>query len=115
MRIFFIRTILPHNFRLRHILFLTLLCGLPFLPLLSRAQLYPGFDGHEYIGLLRIGFTQHDIRPGDTPVVSGFRLVYRSPEAGLFNRWDMWYRDYDSVAVISIRGTIGNTASWLEN
>jgi hypothetical protein len=72
-------------------------------PAIVPAQLQPGFNGHEYLGLLRLG-ADHS-----------YRLVYRSPESGLFNRWDMWYRDDDSVAVISIRGTVQDKASWLEN
>jgi predicted lipase len=99
--------------------------------------LKPGFDPGQYIRLLEITHKQtaglyptpekptHDSTASrsanDTihlpaiPPPAGFRLVYRSPETGLYNRWALWLRDDSAVAVISIRGTIMNTASWMEN
>lgn len=79
-------------------------------------KLKPGFDRDEYAELLKATASQ-----SDTPLVSKhfplpdhLKLLYRSPEFGLYNRWDLWLRD-DSVAVISVRGTVNKVTSWLEN
>jgi hypothetical protein len=79
-------------------------------------NLKPGFDYDEYILMLQISAHQ-----GDTPWTDvnidypqGFRLDYRSAEMALLNRWDLWISE-DSTVVISIRGTVGNFNSWLEN
>ncbi len=78
----------------------------------SRAQsLKPGFDAVEYNDLLNLADVQYFNK--DT-VLPRYNLLYRSPEMGLKNRWDLWLRD-DNVAVISIRGTVQDVASWLEN
>ncbi|WP_315822620.1 lipase family protein [Paraflavitalea speifideaquila] len=44
-----------------------------------------------------------------------YRLIHRSPEVGLKNQWDLWLRKDDQVGVISLRGTVADAASWLEN
>lgn len=79
-------------------------------------ELRPGFDPDEYMNLLCIS-----ARQSDTPWVAitlpypdGFNLVYRSPETGLFNMWDLWINP-KGLAVISIRGTVNTTGSWLSN
>lgn len=80
-------------------------------------SLQPGFNGHEYTDMLAINFQRFDslaINPA-IPAPSNYRVVYRSPSLGLRNRWNMWYRNDNKLAVISIRGTIGELASWLEN
>jgi pimeloyl-ACP methyl ester carboxylesterase len=79
-------------------------------------ELKPGFDPDEYMNLLCISARQSDTPWIDVklPYPDGFNLVYRSPESGLFNLWDLWI-NLKGVAVISIRGTINETGSWLEN
>ena len=77
----------------------------------------PGFNGKEYLDMLSISFQRFDssiINPR-VPPPAGYTIAYQSPETGLKNRWNMWYRNDHKVAVISLRGTIGALASWLEN
>ena len=83
----------------------------------SLAQLRPGFDRTEFLGLLGIC-----ARQGDTPWVNvkipvpeGFVIAYRSPVTGLDNRWDLWINESSRTAVLSIRATQATAASWLEN
>jgi hypothetical protein len=75
-----------------------------------------GFSYDEFIRIL--GVTAYQV---DTPWVDmnydypqGFVLEYRSQEVALLNRWDLWMSD-DSLVVISVRGTVGDFKSWLEN
>ncbi|RPI15731.1 MAG: lipase family protein [Ignavibacteriae bacterium] len=82
----------------------------------SQEKLKPGFDAEECKKMLEI--SAHSV---DTPWVKmsvaypqHYNLVYRSDTVGLKNRWDLWLRD-DSVGVISIRGTVAETISWLED
>lgn len=81
-----------------------------------QAQLKPGFDAKEYLELLRVSRQQFgDTLKGDhTPKPEQYRMIYRSPEGPLKNRWDLWVND-NGIAVISIRGTAGTQISWLEN
>ena len=86
---------------------------------LSAQKLKPGFDKAEYIEMLKIAQKQHvDISKWATdtkvPAPASHKLVYRSPVMGLENMWDLWMGN-DGVAVISVRGTTGNTVSWLAN
>lgn len=81
-------------------------------------ELKAGFDKQEYMDMLRIISSQADtLKPGpdclDPP--EGYSRIYRSPELGLKNRWDLWLRKDARAIVISIRGTINDGASWLEN
>ncbi|MCW3464085.1 lipase family protein [Chitinophaga nivalis] len=98
---------------------ISLIC---FLFLVSLAKnsfaqhLTPHFDPVEYGELLKLAD-----RFGDTPWTKvksepprDARLVYRSPEVGLVNRWDLWLRNKE-VAIIVIRGTNGTATSWMEN
>lgn len=80
-------------------------------------SLQPGFNGKEYMEMLALAFQNFDsaVTNNKIPVPSGYSNVYRSPESGLKNRWNMWYRNDNKLAVISIRGTVGALASWLEN
>jgi hypothetical protein len=78
-------------------------------------KLKPGFSKKEYIELLKINLQHADSSyTAEFPYPEYFNFIYRSPELGLQNRWDLWVSK-DSVAVISIRGTVKSTASWLEN
>jgi len=89
----------------------------------AQSVLQPGFDVKEYIAMLRIDFTGQDSLSAHPGVDTGFRINppegfvrhYRSPEVGFKNRWSMWYRRDSRLAVISIRGTIADAASWLAN
>ncbi len=80
------------------------------------AQLKPGFDINEYLELMRVSRQQfNDTLKGDlTPKPQQFHKIYQSPEGPLKNRWDLWVND-KGIGVISIRGTVNNEVSWLEN
>lgn len=82
----------------------------------AQSKLQSGFLADEYTEMLKISRYQ-----ADTPWVNikmshpqNYQMVYRSSIVGLLNRWDLWMSD-DQVAVISIRGTVSNQLSWLEN
>ncbi|MCL6523353.1 MAG: lipase family protein [Thermoflavifilum sp.] len=45
---------------------------------------------------------------------SGLKLLYRSPDMGLSNSWDLWLQG-DTLAIVSVRGTVNRVDSWLEN
>lgn len=82
-----------------------------------RAQTFtPGYDREEYLEMLRITACQLDTPWTHTkvPLPTKHRLEYRSPEMGLKNRWDLWLNGKND-AVISIRGSVGDMLSWLEN
>ncbi|WP_295126305.1 lipase family protein [uncultured Chitinophaga sp.] len=90
-----------------------LLCLLISLPLISLGQkLKPGFDAHEYAQLLQL--PERNDSAANTYNGSDYKLLFTSPEVGLYNKWFLWMRK-DGVAVIAIRGTIGKTESWLAN
>lgn len=80
-------------------------------------SLQPGFDAREYIDMLEITAVLGDTVPlhSHIPAPINYTRQYRSPELGLKNRWDMWYRKDNQLAVISIRGTVNELPSWLEN
>ena len=80
-------------------------------------SLQPGFNGKESLDMLSLAFQNFDsavINP-KIPVPSNYTNTYRSPELGLKNRWNMWYRNDNKLAVICIRGTVSHLSSWLEN
>jgi len=84
---------------------------------LSAQPLQPGFNGNEYTDMLAINFQRFDstaINPA-IPLPSSYHIVYRSAALGLRNRWNMWYRNDNKLAVISLRGTVAELPSWLEN
>lgn len=80
-------------------------------------SLQPGFSYPEYIDMLEITAFLGDTVAANSriPAPTNYTLEYRSPVVGLKNRWDMWYRKDHKLAVISIRGTINELPSWLEN
>lgn len=84
----------------------------------SQSQvLEAGFRADEYLDLLSMCFQRYDsmlVNPA-IPYPQHYQVVYRSPETGLKNAWNLWYRDDHKLAVISIRGTIPDLASWVEN
>jgi hypothetical protein len=49
------------------------------------------------------------------PMPVFYKKIYRSQASALYNRWDLWLRNDQRVALICIRGTVNKTASWLEN
>ncbi|CAL1519564.1 lipase family protein [Chitinophaga sp. MM2321] len=80
-------------------------------------HLTPYFHAAEYGELLKM-----IDRLGDTPwtkVTStaprDCELTYRSAEAGLANRWDLWLNKKERIGFIVIRGTDNTTTSWMEN
>lgn len=78
-------------------------------------KLKPGFDKEEFLELLKVSSRQGDsLYNPDLPVPEKFQKIYRSPEMGLDNRWDLWVNE-DKVACISIRGTTSKQVSWLDN
>lgn len=83
--------------------------------LIAQTKLKPIFDAKEYIDVLHLEWAHQDstskYKPASLP--TNYKRVYRSPELGLNNRFDVWLRD-DSVGVISIRYTSGGL-SWLGN
>lgn len=90
-----------------------MLCLLISLPLLSFSQkLKPGFDPLEYSTVLQLPERSDSLASAYNN--GDFKLLYTSPEVGLYNKWFLWMRK-DGVAVIVIRGTIGRTESWLAN
>lgn len=86
---------------------------------LGTAQLKSGFDPVEYLNLLNLGNRLQDtafIAAGGAiadPDYVNYTKVYSSPVSGLYNKWEMW--KLENVGIISIRGTINKTPSWLEN
>lgn len=83
----------------------------------AKAQtLAPGFDKEEYLEMLRITQYQVDTpwKKLNVPQPLRHRLVYRSAETGMRNRWDLWTNGKND-AVISVRGTTADPVSWLEN
>lgn len=99
--------------------FLILFVQLSFLLLETKEtcaqSIKPGFDKQQYIELMKAS-----ARQGDTSYFTalgepkGMRFLYRSPVVGLDNLWDLWVGD-STVGVISIRGTMANSVSWLAN
>jgi hypothetical protein len=85
----------------------------------SAQKLKPGFEKAEYLEMLKIAQKAHvDTSKWKTdtaiPYPERFEFVYRSPVVGLDNIWDLWI-DKGGVAVISVRGSIMTTTSFLAN
>ena len=81
----------------------------------AQSLLKPGFDKEEYFELLKVSASQGDsVLKDDRIAPKKFKMVYRSPEMGFANRWDLWVSD-DTLACISIRGTTNDPVSWLDN
>lgn len=101
-----------------------LLCVFFSVALQAQTILKPGFNVPEYQEMLQI-FTQHYASVPDTiqkpaftsslPVPQTYALAYRSPQLGLKNCWDLWLRKSSRVGVISIRGTVPDGESWMQN
>lgn len=79
-------------------------------------DLKPGFEKQEYLSMLA-HFSRHSDSIASNrnfPLAEGEKLIYRSGEVGLDNKWFLWV-NADSVITISIRGTVATKASWAEN
>ena len=86
---------------------------------LNGQNLKPGFDKAEYIEMVEIAQKAHiDLDKWSTittvPDPQKFKFAYRSPVIGLENIWDLWISK-DSVAVISVRGSVPTANSFLAN
>lgn len=101
----------------------TIFCFLLCSALQAQSILKPGYEAKEYQEMLEI-FTQHYRNAdsagktdlfGNIPSPSRYSIKYRSPELGLKNCWDLWRRKDAPVAVISIRGTVPDPQSSLQN
>lgn len=104
-------------------------------PVFAQLKLAPGFDPEEYVQMLSVSNAQnaglypaHEQKISESqkltdsterlpaiPEPENYRLVYKSPDIGLYNQWDLWLKADSSIAVISIRGTISKPESWMEN
>lgn len=91
--------------RFLKILIIVLLPGLSL-----KAQPANGFNAQEYLDLLGISNAFY-LKKDSTSTAT---LQYRSPEVGLKNQFDVWLRN-DNTGIISIRGTVQDISSWLEN
>jgi hypothetical protein len=81
----------------------------------QESKLKAGFSKTEFTELLKVSSRQGDtLYNKDLPAPEKFTMIYRSPEMGLANRWDLWVSE-DSIACISIRGTTNHQISWLDN
>jgi hypothetical protein len=80
-------------------------------------NLKPYFDKSEYKELLLVSAKTNtpDSTVFDIPAPTKYKMIYKSKVLGLNNRWDLWINKSNTVAVVSIRGTTGNTESSLEN
>ncbi|WP_276483125.1 lipase family protein [Paraflavitalea pollutisoli] len=83
----------------------------------AQSYLKPGFDKREYLDMLRIAghITDSALAKEMSAAPLEYKSVYKSPEVGLMNQWQLWIRQDKKVGVISLRGTVAATASWLEN
>jgi hypothetical protein len=97
------------------VVYLILLISL-LVPTICNAQkLKQGFFKDEYMEMLRVSALQIDTpwTYKSVPPPLHSTHIYRSKVMGLRNMWDLWM--YDSIAVISLRGTVSDPVSWLEN
>ena len=78
--------------------------------------LKPGFDVDEYVGVLQRSALQVDAPyRGQLPKFTSWERVYRSPEQGLHNKFDVWLSQDKATIAINLRGTTSDQDSWLEN
>src|SRR5215212_1766827 len=99
------------NLILYYMKFLVLVITIIFsVTITGQSRLSPGFDPSEYASLLSLAFNGSGIPDSVERKASHdpYHLEYRSPEAGLMNRWSLYLRD-DNVAVINLRGTVNKT------
>jgi hypothetical protein len=95
------------------VIFILLIPGLSGCREKQISRLAPGYDKSELTRLLPVmerTYDSADIGGFRTPAPKAFRQVFRSKTSPLLNRFDVWLSD-DHRAVISIRGTIYDTAA----
>lgn len=80
----------------------------------AQTKLQPTFNAQEYIDVLKLEWAHQDSGYVPPSIPNNYKRIYRSPEVGLKNKFDVWLRD-DNVAVICIRYTVAGGPSWLEN
>jgi hypothetical protein len=84
----------------------------------AQSKLSPGFDPIEYREMLKISMRQADSVKHPYPNVLAtypmYSMIYESPVVGMFNQWSFWLSQ-ENIGVISIRGTVMKTNSWIEN
>lgn len=75
-----------------------------------------GFSASEYLGVIRRS-AQQVTQPyrGQVPPETEFTRVYRSPEMGLHNKYDIWQSKDKTTIALNLRGTVTDQSSWLEN
>lgn len=95
---------------------LLLLLAICSRPAIGQTSLQPGYDNAEGIEMLKLAgnFVDTVVPDMQVPRSQRFRPVYRSPELGLQNQWEL-LTDGEGTAVISLRGTANTGVSWLEN
>lgn len=82
-------------------------------------KLKPGFDKEEFIEMLKIAQKQHiDVDKWSentaVPDPQKFTQAYRSNVMAFENMWDLWLSK-DSISVMSVRGSIMSSVSFLAN
>jgi hypothetical protein len=96
----------------------TLLASLTLLCLALRVSGQTTFPASEYLDLLDLSLATHTHDTAKQLTTRGktqkYERLYRSPEIGLMNRWELWMRE-DGTAVVSLRGTVMAAPSWMEN
>lgn len=104
---------------MNYLKFLVINCllGTVWLTSSSAQQLKAGFDKEEYLTVLKLVAHQLDTpwKKNMMPMPAHYKLAYRSPTVGMDNRWDLFLRDDQKIAIISVRGTTAKSLSWLEN
>ncbi len=84
----------------------------------SQKAFKPGFDKGEAIDAILISsFHKPDSvrKTLKMPKPKNWKLVYSSPVVGLDNKWNLWYNKKTNSCEISIRGTVSNQTSWMED
>lgn len=73
----------------------------------------PGFNARECDDLLNLNHTFLDTTNNRfINYLPGYTFIYRSPNMGLDNAWDLWIRN-DSTVIFLLRGTVANAESVL--
>lgn len=87
-----------------------------FIQVAVAQQFQPVFDLKEYAAFLSLAHYESSIadKTQRAKEKDPYHLAYKSPEVGMKNLWWLYTNEYNQ-AVIIIRGTVGNKASWLEN
>ncbi|WP_066408308.1 lipase family protein [Flavisolibacter tropicus] len=78
-------------------------------------SLQPGFQTQEYADALAINFGNYDSVVTSEGRIPAYKWHYRSKVTGLDNRWWMWLSTDGKRGIITIRGTVATTSSWLAN